>query len=131
MVKNVTALQVTDTLADAYLKMQNHQIRHLPVVDTKGNLSGLFTVSDLNRAYTPRQTPYGFYYDNTELKSMNITHFMTKDLIVLSPEDSLKKAIHIMSSTKRNCIPILQPGTRKIAGIITSIDVLKKVEENF
>ena len=131
MITDLIVLQVSDTMADAYQKMQSYGIRHLPVVDENNEIVGIFTMTDLQRAYSPRQTESGWFYDKAELCLLNLAHFMNRSALTLTPEDSLKQAAEIMVRNKYSCIPIVAPGTRRLIGIITYIDLLKKIESLF
>ena len=131
MTKDPLVLESDETMADAYEKMHNHQIRHLPVVDENHRLIGIFSATDLNRAYTPRETESGWYYDKEGLGLLDLAHFMTKDPLTLTPEDTLKEAAEIMARTKFGCLPVVSPGSRKLVGIISYIDVLREIAKYF
>ena len=121
-------LRVEETLADAYEKMSNHSIRHLPVLNRSDQVVGIFTQTDLNRAHSPRQTEEGWwYYDKDELRLFAASHFMSKEPITLTTEHNLKDAIDIMAREKFSCIPIVDPASKKLCGIITIVDVLRQV----
>jgi len=128
MTREVVSLAPGDTLADAYEKMQNHRIRHLPVVQ-RGQLIGVFTDRDLNHAYTPRETPTGWYYDREELKLRSVSHFMTEDPVTLNPENTLKDAATLFARNKFGCIPIVDPQTKSLVGVVSYIDVLREIAE--
>jgi CBS domain-containing protein len=131
MVKEVVSLNIGDTLADAYDKMNNHHIRHLPVVDDRNRVAGVFTTLDLNRAHSPRETEEGWwYYDKESLSRLSLRHFMTKDPVTLSPDNTLKDAAEIMAREKFGCIPIADK-QNELVGIITYIDILKKTATLF
>ena len=131
MTKNPYVLGPGETMADAYEKMHNHQIRHLPVVDERGDLVGIFSATDLNRAYTPHETESGWYYDREGLNLLHLGHFMSKDPYTLTPENTLKEAAEIMTRTKFGCLPIVVAGTRKLVGIISYVDVLREIAKRF
>ena len=120
-----------ETMANAYEKMHNRHIRHLPVVNENGELIGIFSITDLNRAYAPRETPSGWYYDKEGLNLLNLEHFMSKDPLTLTPENTLKEAAEIMARTKFGCLPIVAAGTRKLVGIVSYIDILKEIAKHF
>lgn len=131
MTKDPIILAPGDTMVDVYERMRGHQIRHLPVMNENGELVGIFSATDLNRAYTPRETESGWYYEKERLNMLNLRHFMSKDPLTLTPENTLKEAAEIMASTKFGCLPIVAPGTRKLVGIVSYIDVLKEIVKYF
>lgn len=128
MKRDVIFLRQDETLADAYDKMNNHHIRHLPVLDRHNKVVGVFTYTDLYRAHSPRQTEEGWwYYDKDELRLFILSHFMTKDPVLLTPEDTLKQAAEIMAREKFGCIPIVDQNSKELLGIISYVDVLQKM----
>ena len=48
MVPNPIVVEIGGTLADAYQKMRDHGIRHIPVVDDSGKLAGIFSDRDFD-----------------------------------------------------------------------------------
>ena len=127
MVKNPKSVRDTDTLYEAYQLMRVHGIRHLPVVDKDDHVIGVFTHTDLNKCYPPKENDRSWYYAKDELSSMRVGRHMTKEPAVLIPEDTLREAALTMARGKYACLPIISPQTKKLIGIITYIDVLKKV----
>lgn len=131
MITNVIALDESDKVGAAYHKMKQFGIRHLPVVNAKGELIGIFSDRDLHHAYAPRETESGWYYDRDELDLLQVAHFMSKNPSVLYPDDSLQEAAKQMAQLKIGCIPILERGTRKLVGVVSTVDVLRKISIYF
>lgn len=129
MVKNPKSVRDTDSLYAAYQQMQVYGIRHLPVVDKDDRVVGIFTHTDLNMAYPPKENDNSWYYEKDELNSISVHQHMTKEPALLIPEDTLREAALTMARGKYGCIPIISPQTKKLVGIITYIDVLKKVAD--
>ena len=91
---------------------------------------GIFTMRDLNRCLSPRKTEEGYRFDPEQLERFFKKHVMTKDPLVLGPEDTLKHAVEIMARDKFGCIPIVA-SDRSLVGIVTQIDVLNFFKERF
>lgn len=127
MTRDIISCSSDKSLADAYEKMAGHLIRHIPVVDDKGCVVGVFTDHDLDHAYAPRETESGWYYDKRELELLSLAHFMTKDPYTLSPDNTLKEAADIMARNKFGCIPIATGPEKKLVGIVTYVDALKQL----
>ena len=127
MAKKVVFLNSRDTMVDAYEKMQLYGIRHLPVLNDQSEVVGIFTQTDLNRACPPRETESGWHYSKSELSGFILTHFVRNDPETLSTEDTLGKAAKVMARNKISCIPVVEPGTKKLAGVVTSVDVLAQI----
>ena len=131
MTKDPFVLTMGEPMADAYEKMHDHHIRHLPVVDRNGNLVGMFSATDLSHAYKPRETENGWFYDKESLNLLNLEHFMTRDPLTVTPENSLKDAARIMADTKYGCLPVVALGTKKLVGIISYVDILREIAKIF
>lgn len=131
MMKNVISLHLGDSMAKAYELMKDHRIRHLPVVDDNNIPVGVFTDTDLNHACPPHETAAGWYYDKETLCLLSLKHFMTPEPACLFPTSTLKEAAEIMVKRKYGCLPIISRIDRSLLGIITYIDVLRKIASFF
>lgn len=124
MVTRVFTAHMEDPFNAVEAKFRLHGVRHLPVVDNENHVVGIFTLRDLNRCLSPRKTEEGYRFDPEQLDRFIFKHVMTKDPLVLSPEDTLKHVVEIMARDKFGCIPIVS-AHRVLVGIVTQIDVLK------
>ena len=124
MVTKVIAAHVDDPLSSVEAKFRKHGIRHLPVVDDKKRVVGMFTHRDLLRCLPPRKTEDGYIFDKEQMDRFILRYVMAQDPIVLGPEDTLGHVVEIMARDKYGCIPITSPD-RILVGIVTQIDVLK------
>ena len=106
--------------------MRSQRIRHLPVVDDGGHMVGLITDRDLRMSMEeieqgPSHAPKGYFLPAlTKVKGA-----MVKDILTATPEMPLANAAVIMSERKIGCLPVLEPNTKKVAGIITESDMLR------
>ena len=132
MTRDPVSLGPGENLADAYEKMHVHNIRHLPVVNEAGEVIGMFSVMDLNHAYTPHETEEGWFYDKEGLAELRLEHFMTKDPRTLTPEDSLKQAAEVMAGSHFGALPIVDSAaTKKLVGIVSYVDILREIAKFF
>lgn len=131
MTKNPVVLAPGENMVDAYDKMRAHHIRHLPVVNKASELIGIFSVTDLNRAYTPHETEAGWYYDKEGLALLDVRHFMSKDPLTLTPGNTLKEAAELIVKMKYGCLPVVDHLSRKLVGIISYVDILREIAKHF
>ncbi len=123
MTKDVFTVTKEDTVRTADLLMREENIRHLPVVEN-GKLVGLITERTIME-YTLRRL-YDFEDNLDELAFNTIGDFkeiMVKDVKVIFPEDSLLKAVELMTKYKIDCLPVVD-WQNHLVGIITNYDVL-------
>ena len=69
-------------------------------------------------------------YDKMDLDRYILKYVMTKEVVTLSPNSTLRNAIDLMTVAKYGCIPIVDDN-KYLLGIITQIDILKAVTEYF
>lgn len=124
MVTQVFTAHVEDSLSAVEAKFRHHGVRHLPVVDEKNRVVGIFTLRDLGNCLSPRKTEEGYHFDPEQLDRFILKYVMTKDPLVLSPNDTLLHAVDIMIRDKFGCIPVVE-AENVLVGIVTQIDVLK------
>ncbi|HOW59991.1 MAG TPA: CBS domain-containing protein [Candidatus Omnitrophota bacterium] len=130
MVTKVVTAFIKDSLSKTEEKFRLHGIRHLPVVDDKKRVVGMFTQRDLMRCLAPRKTEDGYIFDKEQLDRFILEYVMAKDPVTLGPEDTLRHVIDIMARDKFGCIPIVR-SDGVLLGIVTQIDVLKYIARWF
>ncbi len=86
----------------------------LCVVDEEGQLSGIVTLSDLQRAYSLEKD-----------HSQSVSDICTRDVIMLYPEDTVWTAIRAMSTRDIGRAPVVKRGTRQLIGMIGRHGVMR------
>lgn len=111
MTSQLRCLKETDCLADALATMQELFIRHIPVVDVDGRLSGLVTQRDLLSLEYKKDA-------GTLLRDI-----MRTDVATATPDTPLRTAAESMIFNKYGCLPVVSGDD--LVGIITETDFLK------
>ncbi|MDW7675728.1 MAG: CBS domain-containing protein [Bacillota bacterium] len=124
MTANVITIDQDSKFIEAMEKMEQHQIRHLLVMDGE-KLVGIVTLTDLYRvspspanALSNHELPY-------LLDKLKVKHFMTKKLEIINPLDSIKVAAKQMLENRISCLPVINDG--RLVGVITETDVLRAI----
>lgn len=105
--------------------MRSQRIRHLPVIEN-GEMIGVISDRDLRLSmvemeHGPEGAPKGYFLPAlTKIRTVMVTHVLTT-----SPTMPLANAATIMSERKIGCLPVLEPGTKKVVGILTESDMLR------
>ena len=99
--------------------LQQHHIRHLPIVDDQNRLAGLLTHDSLRRVTRP--------IDLLRLRS--VSEVMSRTVICARPEDTLLHIAQTMAHQRVSSVVIVQPAaageaTRPV-GMITERDVVQ------
>jgi acetoin utilization protein AcuB len=117
------------TIAEALDLMRDLDIRHIPVVESDALIGML---SDRDLAYLnvgALLTDQGADALRRELATP-VIKVMRSDVICVEPETDLGDVIGLLIEHKIGAIPVVQPDTRAVVGIVSYIDVLRAVQES-
>ncbi|WP_400253280.1 CBS domain-containing protein [Methanobrevibacter smithii] len=125
--KKVKEIMTTDVITtpsnvdvvNAFEELMEHKISAMPVVDD-GELVGIITATDLG---------HNLILDKYELGT-DVKSIMIKDVVTVSPENTIQEAIEIMQfhapdSNILNQLPVVENG--KLVGIISDGDIIKLI----
>lgn len=108
--------------------MSDNKIRHLPVLDKRGDLEGILSDRDL-LGVVFRIRPSTTIEDMTDFWSkLRISNIMTKTPDTVNPETSLREAGLILLDNNISCLPVVE-GNR-LVGILTERDFVKLVSQS-
>ncbi len=119
MKSEVVTVSPEDTLHRAGALLKEHRIHHLPVL-AGGNLVGIVTDTDIRNARleeTPQAAP-----GSAALEHRKVGEVMTRDVVTLSPVDTIEDAALILHQKRFEAIPVVE--NRKLVGIIAKADVI-------
>lgn len=125
--KKVKEIMTTDVITttsnvdvvNAFEELMEHKISAMPVVDD-GKLVGIITATDLG---------HNLILDKYELGT-DVKSIMIKDVVTVSPENTIFEAIETMKSNAPdsnilNQLPVVENG--KLVGIISDGDIIKLI----
>ncbi|MCC6026572.1 MAG: CBS domain-containing protein [Caldimicrobium sp.] len=110
MITDLITVGPKDTVESAIQIMQQHSIRHLPVVEDN-KLVGLVTESSLRPYLSP------------EKLRLPLREVMIINPITIDPEASIDEAARLIYKYKIGGLPVVSQG--KLVGIITITDILE------
>jgi CBS domain-containing protein len=112
------------TVAEVWDLMRELEIRHVPVVQA-GVLAGMVSDRDLSGLDVARVlTVEGAEALRKELATP-IINVMSSDVICVEPESEVGDVVDLLLEHKVGALPVVQPDTREIMGIISYVDVLR------
>lgn len=127
MARDPATLGRNETLDLAESIMNLGRIRHMPVVDD-GKIVGIVSQRDLFRSALITALGFGRKTTSALIKTITIKEIMTKHVITISPEASLKEAARVMIDKKIGCLPVVED--QKLIGLLTETDILRYVVES-
>ncbi len=102
----------------AFEKLMKFKISSLPVVEDE-KLIGIITATDVG---------HNLILDKYELGT-KVEEIMIKDVVTISPEDTIETAIKVMKETTEsgilNQLPVVEDG--QLVGIISDGDIIQEV----
>jgi CBS domain-containing protein len=114
MTKDVVTLEANKTAFDAAQVMTEKGLGCV-IVMVKAFPVGIITERDIVRRIVAKRASF----------DTKATEVMTKTLITIAPETSLKEAARIMSSNKIRRLPVLKQN--KLVGIVVASDFVRNV----
>lgn len=119
MTSEIFTLPATATVADAIRVMAERRIRHIPIIDNKGNLEGLVTRHDVMdvmdstlRDKTAQRDP----------ATITLAEIMTRDVVTVNARANLRRAALFLEERRFSCLPVMTEG--RLSGIVTDADLV-------
>ena len=104
------------TAQEAAQIMTNKGIGSIIIVDERGSLLGIVTKTDLVR---------GVVAKGLNPSRIRVADIMTRDPYYVTADESIRHAAEIMGDYGIGHLPVLDPETMKVVGVISMRDILK------
>lgn len=112
MTREVEVIRESETVAHVIEVMQRSHHTGFPVVDERGALTGVITLSDIRSL--PLEGRLG----------RRVSAVMTRPVIAVSPEADLDRVLRIMIERDVGRVPVIDPADDRLVGLITRSDIL-------
>jgi acetoin utilization protein AcuB len=110
-------------VAEAQELLQQHQIRHLPILDAERKLVGLITERSLVHAIPAAGKNVSPFIANYVLAKIKTRQIMVHDVVTTDENTAIEDAARIMADKKIGCLPVMREG--QLVGIISDHDLFK------
>ena len=117
MSTNLITIKPEGSLAEARSLMQENRIHHLPVLDDKGEMVGLVTLTNLLAA---TDSVLRDVENRIHAVDISVADVMVTDLATVDRHASLRQAALFLEKHRIGCLPVTDHG--KLHGIITDTD---------
>lgn len=113
------------SVKDAFLIMQSHRVRHLPVVE-ENTLVGIISDRDLRRPkWVDAMDDWTAYYQISD--DVSVRDVMTKNPEVARTYDRIHKAVKILLEQRYGALPVVDK-KGELCGILSAHDLLGALE---
>ena len=138
MTTDVITVSIGDSVETCAKLLQEHNISGLPVLDEAGRVAGVVTEGDLirraSRVKAPGYleilggliylgSPKKFVEDLQRAMSLEAGQLMSKDVVFISPEDTVEKAATLMVEKRISRLPVVDE-QQKLIGIVSRRDIM-------
>ena len=128
MSPRVLSIPPTMGIREAFFKMKENAIRHLPIVDENNTLIGIISDRELRRPNwvdEAQDISHVYYLDN----SMLVSDVMITKVHVVHTYDTLSKAVSLLLDNHIGAAPVLDK-TGTLVGMLSSIDLLRALKDS-
>jgi acetoin utilization protein AcuB len=123
MVSDVVSVDPHEPMLSAHKLMREKNIRRLPVVENN-KVVGIMTRSDVRQAQPSSATTLNVWEMNYLLAKLQVQDVMSKSVITLSPEDTIRTAATLMHENRFGALPVVD-AQGNLVGIITESDIFR------
>jgi len=127
MTDQVISIRRDMGIREAFFKMKEHSIRHLPIVDENRQLIGIISDRELRRPNwvdEAHDISHVYYLDN----SMYVSDVMITQVHVLHTYDTLNKAVSLLLDKGIGAAPVLDKN-ETLVGMLSAIDLLRALSD--
>ena len=128
MSPQVLSVPPTMGIREAFFKMKENAIRHLPIVDENNTLMGIISDRELRRPNwvdEAQDISHVYYLDN----SMLVSDVMITNVHVIHTYDTLNKAVALLLDNHIGAAPVLDK-TGNLVGMLSAIVLLRALKDS-
>lgn len=129
MTRNPETIAEDRTIRDALGRMVELNVRHLPVLRDY-EVVGMVSDRDL-RSVTEISTTLAEVSAGERLLDRRVVELMASDVITVESAADVTEAIDLMIETKVGALPVVDPHSGRLVGILSYIDVMRAAQELF
>ncbi|HEY6559554.1 MAG TPA: CBS domain-containing protein [Polyangiaceae bacterium] len=128
MSRNPYSADATTTIAQVMRLIAEADVRHVPIVD-EGALVGIVSDRDLRGLMPSVLDELDRPRDVRRTFAQPVTTIMSSDVLSTYPESDLAEAVDLMIEWRIGAIPVVEPDSLKLVGIISYVDALRAARD--
>lgn len=134
MVREVMSLEpyvaATSASVRQILRILNEaDVRHVPIVEGDA-LAGIVSDRDLRALMPSALERFEHPAQVEQLLEQPISQLMSSDVLTVQPDDELTEVVDLMLEHKVGAVPVVEPGSAKLLGIVSYVDVLRAARDS-
>ncbi|MGJ3240946.1 MAG: CBS domain-containing protein [Anaerolineae bacterium] len=122
MTETPITVKADQSLREALQLMDEHRVKHLPVMSREGHLIGVLSDRDCRHALNSPFIMRERWQDETLTNRVQVRNVMTPAPIVVEPDTSAEEIARLMLNHRIGCLPVMRAET--LVGIVTRSDLL-------
>ena len=122
MCTDLVTVPLSTTLIEADDILKEKKIKHLIVLGDNNELAGLISDRDLKLNQASPATSLSTHELNYLLGQLTVGMIMAKNVITISPDETVERAAFIMQQNSISSLPVIE--NDETVGIITTTDVI-------
>jgi acetoin utilization protein AcuB len=124
MTRDVAFVGANATIADALQVMHDADIRHVPVLED-GELIGILSDRDLRMLAPWWRSGDSEAAEVSPPLARAVSSVMSSDVQTVTADDDVVDAVDLMIDHKIGAVPVIDPNTRELLGIVSYVDALR------
>jgi CBS domain-containing protein len=117
-----------DSIRTVLAKLAEADVRHLPVIEN-GALIGIISDRDLREVVPSALDAIKRPLEAARILARPISALMSSDVVSVSPGDDLVEAIDLMLEHRIGAVPVVDPLSDGLVGIVSYVDALRAARE--
>ena len=118
------SLNPTDTVGRALEMLREYDVRHVLVTE-RGRLVGMLSDRDLRSFALPPLASIEHADDARARMRAPLSTLMSANTMTVGPDEDVTDVVDLMLEQKVGAVPVVDPATDELQGIISYIDVLR------
>ena len=113
-----------DNLLDAIARMEDRNVRHLPVVDGERHVVGMLSDRDVRTVVGDAAWPLRPDDARVRIHSLRVGDAMTRDAFVVGQDAPFAEVAKVFTDQRVGAVPVVDEADR-LVGIISYVDVFR------
>lgn len=124
MTRDPVSAEPDTPVSEAMALLEDARARHLPVVEG-GRLVGMISDRDMREYRLPMSEALWQPDQVRRLLATPIADLMTREVVFVDSETLVEEAAREILDNGVGAVPVVEPGTEKLVGILSYVDVLE------